>query len=82
MSTTAACPEEQYVNIKIPESFLERMSAASESEIEIKFIDGHVELRSIKESESEDKTGNLISILKNPPEGLTDFREYEYEDID
>jgi len=70
------------VNIRIPGKFLENMNAVSESEIEIKFIDDHVELHSIKESAGEDKTGNLISILKNPPEGLTDFKEYEYEDID
>jgi len=71
-----------YVNIKVPEKFLEKMNVGSESEVEIEFIGDHVELRPVKVKAEEDRTKELISILKNPPEGLTDLKEYNYEDID
>lgn len=70
-------PDEHYVNVRIPGKFLEKMSVDSGSEIEVRLIDDHIELHSIKENLKEDKTCDLMSILKNPPGGLTDLKEYE-----
>ncbi|UZE92142.1 MAG: AbrB/MazE/SpoVT family DNA-binding domain-containing protein [Methanosarcinales archaeon] len=64
----------------IPKRFLKALNIQPDSEIEVELENDHIVIRP---SVGVDKGAKrLLELLKNPPYGLAEDKEYSYEDID